>query len=145
MYGEFFPMAGMQYTNLEGFIPNQKYPGHTKDFYDGIVKDTKNHALQFGTDDLMNGKGNIGYSEDILNEIFNVPEVKRISVGRVWALPLHAAFNDIYHTENLVGHDAGTSDAHSGYQFGPHNLAKNRSQVYHNIEIELLASHCDIF
>jgi len=150
---QFVPLAGIEYTNIEELRPrfvmdsnNQPMDTDMSLSFKEIEEDKSILTISAGND-ICNGNMNVKYTSEYLKDIFDQDDVVRVPIGRVWVQPLHNAWNNRYETMNIVGWDADRStlsESDVRLRFNNH-LSYNGSQVYHNVEIELLSSHCDVF
>lgn len=148
---QLIPIAGLQYSNTEEFRPHLFYDdqGVAQKMFDSTTfeeakKDKSVLSIETG-DDICNGNYNMKYDTEYLKTIFSQEDLVRVPVGRVWVQPLHNSWNNRNNPLNIVGFDANRSTRPlDGISLNGH-LSYNGAQVYHSVEIELLASHCDVF
>ena len=111
-----------------------------------------------GDTDISNGYGDTSYTKDFLTHVFGSSFI-RLPIARLWVAPLHQPFMHKkalpipYKQDfNMVGYNAGKSDAEASLDSDwvlPNqnvgNLIYNKSKEFHNIEVELLCSHMELF
>tara|TARA_E500000331_G_scaffold225036_1_gene215443 strand:- start:402 stop:1118 length:717 start_codon:yes stop_codon:yes gene_type:complete len=122
-------------------------------------------ALPAADVDISGGNMSISYSESFLRHVFPRPSddfphsFVRLPIARLWVSPLHQPFMHkrgmppVYKQDfNMVGYDAGRSDTEASLDSDwimPNqnvgNLVYNKSKEFHNIEVELLCSHIEVF
>lgn len=115
--------------------------------------------------DISGGSMSISYNKDFLRHVFPRPTDEfphsfvRLPIARLWVSPLHQPFMhkkampSVYKQDfNMVGYNAGRSDAEASLDSDwimPNqnvgNLVYNKSKEFHNIEVELLCSHMEVF
>lgn len=172
-YVQFQPMCGLQYCRLEDLFVNKNIgviPKHdgaaakTIETYKDPQRATVNSNLYIEDSavDVSGGEANVNYTTEFLKHIFANDGDRhhvRIPIARLWVAPLHQPFMHKkkfpapYKQDfNIVGYNAGRSDMNGSLDSDwvlPNqnvgNLVYNKSKEFHNIEVELLSAHMELF